>query len=83
MGDPSGSSISVHSGSGYMVKLLLNLIWFMQAVATAEALTVGVRAGVALDKLHDALVQSPANSEFMERTCGWCSTTATTTRALP
>jgi 3-hydroxyisobutyrate dehydrogenase len=39
----------------------------MHAVATAEALTVGVKAGVSLDKLHDALVRSEANSVFMER----------------
>lgn len=54
-------------GSGYTVKLLLNLMWFVQAVATAEALTIGVKAGVELDKLHEALVQSPANSVFIER----------------
>jgi 3-hydroxyisobutyrate dehydrogenase len=55
------------SGSGYTVKLLLNLMWFMHAVATAEALAVGVKAGVDLDRLHTALVQSQANSTFMER----------------
>jgi 3-hydroxyisobutyrate dehydrogenase len=55
------------NGSGYAVKLLLNLIWFEHAVATAEALTMGVRAGVELDKLWTALVSSPANSVFMER----------------
>ena len=54
-------------GSGYTVKLLLNLMWFVHAVATAEALTVGVKAGVSLDKLHEALVDSPANSVFLER----------------
>lgn len=55
------------AGSGYTVKLLLNLTWFIQSVATAEALTMGVRAGVPLDKLHDALVNSPATSNFLER----------------
>ncbi|MGI8714516.1 MAG: NAD(P)-dependent oxidoreductase [Solirubrobacteraceae bacterium] len=55
------------SGSGYAVKLLLNLIWFEHAVATAEALAVGVRAGVDLERLHTALVHSPANSNFIER----------------
>jgi 3-hydroxyisobutyrate dehydrogenase len=53
-------------GAGYTVKLLLNLMWFIQSVATGEVLTVGVRAGVALDKLHGALVGSPANSNFLE-----------------
>ncbi len=42
-------------------------MWFMHAVATAEALTIGVRAGVDLETLHTALVHSPANSEFLER----------------
>ena len=55
------------NGAGYTVKILLNLLWFIQSVATAEVLTVGVRAGVALDKLHGALVGSPANSNFLER----------------
>jgi 3-hydroxyisobutyrate dehydrogenase len=39
----------------------------VHAAATAEALTVGVKAGVSLDKLHEALVDSPANSVFLER----------------
>ncbi|MGA2012368.1 MAG: NAD(P)-dependent oxidoreductase [Solirubrobacteraceae bacterium] len=54
-------------GAGYAVKLLLNLTWFIQAVATAEVLTMGVRAGVELDRLHSALVNSPASSVFLER----------------
>jgi 3-hydroxyisobutyrate dehydrogenase len=55
------------AGCGYAVKLLLNLLWFIQAVATAEALTIGVKAGVDLSRLHTALVASPANSVFLER----------------
>jgi 3-hydroxyisobutyrate dehydrogenase len=67
MGDPERITHVGESGSGYTVKLLLNLMWFVHAVATAEALTVGVKAGVSLDKLHEALVDSPANSVFIER----------------
>lgn len=67
IGDPERISHLGPNGSGYTVKLLLNLIWFMHAVATAEALTVGVKAGVPLDKLHDALTHSQANSVFMEQ----------------
>jgi 3-hydroxyisobutyrate dehydrogenase len=55
------------AGSGYAVKLLINLLWFIEAVATAEALTIGVKAGVDLSRLHTALVASPANSRFLER----------------
>ena len=36
-------------------------------MATAEALTIGVKAGVDLSNLHTALVASPANSVFLER----------------
>ncbi|MGO9886210.1 MAG: NAD(P)-dependent oxidoreductase [Solirubrobacteraceae bacterium] len=67
MGDPERISHLGPSGSGYTVKLLLNLMWFMHAVATAEALTVGVKAGVPLDRLHDALTHSQANSVFLEQ----------------
>ena len=67
MGDPMQIFHLGPSGSGYAVKLLLNLMWFMHAVATAEALTIGVQAGVDLERLHTALVHSPANSGFLER----------------
>jgi 3-hydroxyisobutyrate dehydrogenase len=53
-------------GAGYTVKLLLNLKWFIESVATGEILTVGVRAGVPLERLYRALVGSPANSNFLE-----------------
>jgi 3-hydroxyisobutyrate dehydrogenase len=67
MGDPQRIFLLGPGGCGYAVKLLLNLTWFIQAIATAEALTVGVKAGVDLATLHTALVASPANSVFLER----------------
>jgi 3-hydroxyisobutyrate dehydrogenase len=67
MGDPERIFHLGSNGAGYTVKLLLNLLWFIEAVAVGEVLSVGVRAGVALDKLHGALVGSPANSVFLER----------------
>jgi 3-hydroxyisobutyrate dehydrogenase len=67
MGDPERIFHVGGSGAGYTVKLMLNLLWFMHAAATAEVLTVGVRAGVSLESLHAALVGSPANSNFLER----------------
>ena len=67
MGDPERIFLLGPCGCGYAVKLLLNLTWFIQAVATAEALAIGVKAGVDLSKLHTALVASPANSVFLER----------------
>lgn len=67
MGDPARIFHLGGNGAGYTVKLLLNLLWFIESVAVAEVLTVGARAGVSLDRLHAALVGSPANSVFLER----------------
>ncbi|HWD66062.1 MAG TPA: NAD(P)-dependent oxidoreductase [Solirubrobacteraceae bacterium] len=67
MGNPERVFHVGPHGAGYTVKLLLNLLWFIQSVATAEVLSVGARAGVSLDKLHAALVGSPANTNFLER----------------
>ena len=67
MGDPARIFHLGGNGAGYTVKLLLNLMWFIESVAVAEVLTVGVRAGVSLERLHSALVGSPANSVFLER----------------
>jgi 3-hydroxyisobutyrate dehydrogenase len=54
-------------GAGYTAKLLVNLLWFGQAVATAEALLLGRRAGLDLGLLHQVLSESPAGSEFLRR----------------
>jgi len=67
MGEPSRIFHVGASGSGYAVKLMLNLMWFMHLVATAEALTIGVRAGVDLDTLRTSLINSQASSVFLER----------------
>jgi 3-hydroxyisobutyrate dehydrogenase len=66
MGDPARIFHTGGHATGYTVKLLLNLSWFISSVATAEVLTVGMRAGVDLDRLHAALVGSPANTHFLE-----------------
>jgi len=67
MGDPERIFHLGGNGAGYTVKLLLNLLWFIESVAVGEVLSIGVRAGVSLDRLHGALVASPANSVFLER----------------
>ncbi|WGD37531.1 NAD(P)-dependent oxidoreductase [Lysinibacter sp. HNR] len=54
-------------GAGYAVKLMINQLWFSHLVATAEVLSVGVRAGVDLGVLRNSLIASPANSTFVER----------------
>lgn len=66
MGDPDKILHVGAHGAGYAVKLMINQLWFSHLVATAEVLSVGVRAGVDLKVLRDALVASPANSNFVE-----------------
>lgn len=67
MGDPERILHVGGHGAGYAVKLMINQLWFSHLVATAEVLSVGVKAGVDLKVLRDALVASPANSNFVER----------------
>jgi 3-hydroxyisobutyrate dehydrogenase len=54
-------------GAGYTVKLLVNLLWFTQALATGEALLLAQRSGIDLDVLHGALSGSAADSRFIAR----------------
>lgn len=53
-------------GSGYAVKLLVNLLWFGQAIASAEVLALAVRAGLNPETVRLATQQSAAASRFME-----------------
>lgn len=53
-------------GSGYAVKLLVNLLWFGQAVAGAEVLALAARAGLDPETVRLAVQQSAAASHFME-----------------
>ena len=57
-------------GAGYTAKLLVNLLWFGQAVATAEALLLGQRAGIDLRVLEQVLAGSSAASTFICRDLG-------------
>lgn len=67
MGDPDRILHVGGPGAGYATKLMINLLWFVQLVATAEVLAIGVKAGVDLSVLHESLVASPANSVLLER----------------
>jgi 3-hydroxyisobutyrate dehydrogenase len=70
LGDP-GRIVHVGGhGTGYTAKLLVNLLWFGQAVATAEALLLGQRAGIDPAVLEHALVGSSAASAFIRRDIG-------------
>jgi 3-hydroxyisobutyrate dehydrogenase len=67
MGDPDKILHVGGNGAGYTVKLMINLLWFGHLAATAQVLTVGVRAGVDLATLRQCLLASPAASNFLER----------------
>lgn len=54
------------SGSGYLTKLLVNLLWFGQAIASAEAFAIAARAGLDPHVLQLAVQQSAAAGRFME-----------------
>ncbi len=66
MGNPERILHVGGHGAGYAVKLMINQLWFSHLVATAEVLSVGVKAGVDLKVLRDALVASPANSNVVQ-----------------
>jgi 3-hydroxyisobutyrate dehydrogenase len=57
-------------GAGYLAKLLANLLWFGQAIATAEALLLARHAGLDLGVLRQALMTSAASSTFIRRDLG-------------
>src|SRR6266516_4326928 len=57
-------------GAGYTAKLLVNLLWFGQAVATAEALLLGQRAGIDLPVLKQAVADSSAATAFTRHDLG-------------
>jgi 3-hydroxyisobutyrate dehydrogenase len=67
LGDPRRILHVGGHGAGYVVKLMLNLLWFDQLVAIAEVLTIGARAGVDVAVLHEALVSGPTSSVLLER----------------
>lgn len=52
-------------GAGYTAKLIINLLWFGQAVATAEALLLGQASGLDLGVLRETLTRSAADSQFL------------------
>lgn len=71
LGDPERIMHIGGHGTGYTAKLLVNLLWFGQAVATAEALLLGQRAGIAPDVLEHTLAGSAAASTFIRRDMGF------------
>jgi 3-hydroxyisobutyrate dehydrogenase len=67
LGDPARIVRVGGHGAGYTAKLLVNLLWFGQAGATAEALLLGRSAGIDLHTLRQVLGESAASSDFIRR----------------
>lgn len=53
------------AGAGYVLKLLVNLLWFGQALATGEALLLAKRSGLDPETVRGALTHSAADSRFV------------------
>ncbi|MFZ9630295.1 MAG: NAD(P)-dependent oxidoreductase [Ilumatobacteraceae bacterium] len=54
------------NGSGYAIKVLLNLLWFVYATGTSEVLAVASRLGLDLRVVQQALCASPTQSNFLQ-----------------
>lgn len=54
------------NGSGYAIKVLLNLLWFIHAAGTSEVLAMASRLGLDLRVVQRALCASPSQSNFLE-----------------
>lgn len=57
-------------GAGYTTKHLVNLLWFGQAIATAEALLLARREDIDLELMQKALAGSAASSSFIRDDLG-------------
>ncbi len=55
------------AGSGYLAKLLVNLLWFGQAIAGAEVLALAARAGLDPETMREAVGEGAGASRFMDR----------------
>jgi 3-hydroxyisobutyrate dehydrogenase len=70
LGDPQRITHVGGSGAGYTAKHLANLLWFGQAIATAEALLLASREGIDLGIMHEVLARSAAGSTFIRHDLG-------------
>lgn len=52
-------------GAGYLAKLLINSLWFAQAVAVGECLLLGARGGIEPRRLLEIITHSAADSAFV------------------
>ncbi|MFM8312250.1 MAG: NAD(P)-dependent oxidoreductase [Ilumatobacteraceae bacterium] len=54
------------NGSGYALKVLLNLLWFIYATGTSEVLVMASRLGLDIRMVQEALCASPSQSNFLQ-----------------
>jgi 3-hydroxyisobutyrate dehydrogenase len=54
-------------GTGYLAKLLINLLWFGQATLPTEALLLAQRHGVSPDRMRTVLRESAGDGAFVGR----------------
>lgn len=64
---PGGIHHMGANGAGYVTKLLVNLLWFGQAVAIGEALLLAGRSGIDLELMRRTLASGPAGSAMLDR----------------
>jgi 3-hydroxyisobutyrate dehydrogenase len=65
LADPAHITHVGPNGSGYTTKLLVNLLWFGQVVATTEVLLLARDLGLDLMRLQRVLAQSAASSDYI------------------
>jgi 3-hydroxyisobutyrate dehydrogenase len=70
LADPERIAYLGGPGAGYTAKHLVNLLWFGQALATAEALLLAHREGIDLETLRHAMAGSAAASSFISHDLG-------------
>jgi len=59
--------VGTRAGDAQTVKLLANLLWFGQVIAATEALLLGVRLGIDVSVLREALAHGAGGSAFLDR----------------
>jgi 3-hydroxyisobutyrate dehydrogenase len=70
LADPGRITRMGGHGAGYTTKHLVNLLWFGQAIATAEALILGRREGIDPELMQRTLSGSAASSSFIRHDLG-------------
>ena len=65
LADPAAIWHMGGAGTGYLSKLLVNLLWFSQAASVAETLLLAQQSGITPNRMAEVLSRSAAGSEFI------------------